>query len=148
MAPRVNALMRLKLSLATWDMVLGVTMRLAFPAAPLYVAVIETEVEKITPLVVTLKVAVVNPVGTVTFAGTVATFVLALDKATTAPPEGAGELRVTVPVEFPRPVTVPGFRLKPGGNGTAFLNPIAKAAQAVEDAELAVALYVPIRATG
>ena len=52
--------------------------------------------------VLTVKVALVEPAGTVTLDGTVANAVLLLESATTAPPEGAGALNVTLPVEeFP-----------------------------------------------
>lgn len=44
-------------------------------------------------------------------AGTVATFVLLLTKRTTAPPEGAGALSVTVPVETEPPRTLVGLRV-------------------------------------
>jgi len=50
----------------------------------------------------------VLPAATVTFAGTVATAVLLLDSVTTAPPDGAGPLNVTVPVDELPPVTVVG----------------------------------------
>jgi hypothetical protein len=63
-----------------------------------------------TPLVVTVKVVDVLPAGTVTLAGTVAAE-LPLESVTTAPPVGAGELSVTVPVELAPPVTLVGFRL-------------------------------------
>ena len=68
-----------------------------------------TEVEMATVLVVTVKVALVAPAGTVTLAGTVATAVLLLDSVTTAPPLGAAPLRVTVPCEELPPVTLLGF---------------------------------------
>ena len=57
-----------------------------------------------------LKVAVVAPAATVTFAGTVAA-ALSLDNVTRAPPVGAGLLRVTVPVEALPPVTLVGVTL-------------------------------------
>ena len=64
----------------------------------------------LTLLVETGKVALVDPAGTVTLAGTVAA-VLLLDSETTKPPDGAAEVRVTVPVaEFP-PTTAVGLRL-------------------------------------
>ena len=47
--------------------------------------------------VVTVNVPVVAPLATVTFAGTVAAAVLLLVKDTTAPPEGAALVSVTVP---------------------------------------------------
>lgn len=58
------------------------------------VAVVELE----TALVVTVKVAVVDPAATVTEAGTVAELELD-DRLTTLPPVGAGPLIVTVPVD-------------------------------------------------
>lgn len=54
------------------------------------------------------KLAAVAPSATVTLAGTVAAALL-LDSVTTAPPEGAGPLRVTVPTEAVPPVTLGGF---------------------------------------
>ena len=60
--------------------------------------------------VLTVKVAVVAPAGTVTVEGTLATEVLLLERATCAPPAGAGPLRVTVPVEdCTPPITLLGL---------------------------------------
>jgi hypothetical protein len=61
--------------------------------------------------VLTVNVALVFPAATVTLEGTVATDVLLLVSVTTAPPEGAAELRVTVPVELFLPLTLVGFRV-------------------------------------
>ena len=47
---------------------------------------------------VTVNVAEVDPVGTVTLAGTLAAVVLELESVTTAPPVPAAAVRVTVPV--------------------------------------------------
>src|SRR2546427_459663 len=71
-----------------------------------------TEVEEPTGLVLTVKVAVVAPLGTVTLDGTVATPVLLLDSETRAPPLGAGALSATVPVEELPPVTLVGFKVR------------------------------------
>jgi hypothetical protein len=73
-----------------------------------------TAVDVATALVVTGKVAVVAPAGTVTLplAGTEATAGLLLDRETTAPPLGAGPLRVTVPVEGFPPVTLDGLMVR------------------------------------
>jgi hypothetical protein len=65
----------------------------------------------VTVLLVTVTLALVAPAGTVTLAGTVATDVLLLDRLTTAPPEGAAAVRVTVACEVPPPTTVVGLRL-------------------------------------
>ena len=66
----------------------------------------------LTLLVVTAKVALVDPAGTVTLAGTVAAAVLLLDNETVKPPDGAAEVRVTVPVAELPPTTVVGLRLR------------------------------------
>jgi hypothetical protein len=62
--------------------------------------------------VVTVKVAVVPPAATVTLPGTVAREGLLLVSATTAPPAGATELKVTVPVEEAPPTTLVGLKVK------------------------------------
>lgn len=65
--------------------------------------------EAVTGLVLTVKVALADPAGTVTLAGTVAAAVLPLDRETAAPPLGAGPLRVTVAVEEDPPLTLVGL---------------------------------------
>lgn len=59
-------------------------------------AVITAVVVAVTDVVVTVNVALVDPAATVTLPGTLADELLLL-KLTTEPPEGAAELRVTVP---------------------------------------------------
>jgi hypothetical protein len=67
-------------------------------------------VDAVTARVVTVKLALEPPAGTVTLAGTAATPALLVESETTAPPLGAGPLRVTVPVEdCVPPVTLVGF---------------------------------------
>ena len=74
------------------------------------VAVITAVVVELTDVVVTVKLALVDPLATVTLLGTLALELLLL-RLTTVPPEGAAELRVTVPVELLPPVTLVGFKL-------------------------------------
>jgi hypothetical protein len=74
--------------------------------------VIVTAVDALTALVLTVKLALVAPAGTVTLAATLAAPVLLLDSVTTAPPAGAAPLSVTVPVEFcVPPATLVGFNV-------------------------------------
>src|SRR6266481_7397017 len=68
-----------------------------------------TVVDAATALVLTANVALVAPAATVTLEGTLATVVLLLESATCAPPDGAGPLNVTVPVDEYPPVTLAGF---------------------------------------
>src|SRR5438445_13506570 len=70
-----------------------------------------SEVDDDTGLVLTGKVVLVAPVGTVMVSGTVATLVSLLARETMAPPLGAGALSVTVPVEESPPVTLDGLTL-------------------------------------
>jgi hypothetical protein len=86
----------------------GVIVSIAVLLAPPYVAVMVAEVEVVTALVLTVNVALVALLGTVTLAGTVAADTL-LERLTTAPPLGAGPLRVTVPVEVVPPLTLVGL---------------------------------------
>jgi hypothetical protein len=74
------------------------------------------EVLDVTVVVVTVKVAVVAPAATVTEAGTVALAPVA-DSVTGRPPDGAGPLRVTVPVEGLPPITDAGLSESAEGTG-------------------------------
>src|SRR5437870_1092932 len=71
-----------------------------------------TVVDVATAVVVTVKVALVFPSGTVTLplGGREAAAGLSLERETRAPPAGAGRLSVTVPVEGVEPVTLVGLR--------------------------------------
>jgi hypothetical protein len=62
-----------------------------------------------TGVVVTVKLAVVAPVATVTLAGTCAAPGLLLDSVTTTPPAGAAAAKVIVPVDEVPPITDVGF---------------------------------------
>lgn len=73
-------------------------------------AVIVDEVCVVTEIVDTVNVAVDEPAGTVTEAGTVAA-VLLLVRATAVPPVPAGPESVTVPVDVEPPTTVVGFKV-------------------------------------
>jgi len=72
-----------------------------------------TEVDAATALVLTVNVALVAPAATVALEGTLATVVLLLESVTIAPPDGAGPLSVTVPVEdCTPPTTLVGFSVR------------------------------------
>src|ERR1700730_6619535 len=73
-----------------------------------------------------VKVAEVAAAATVTLlgAGMVATAGVLLESATLAPSAGTGQLRATIPVEFPPPLAVVGFNVSAVrvGRGTSFCN--------------------------
>ena len=64
-----------------------------------------------TGLVVIVNIAVVAPAGTVTLAGICAAAVLLLVRVTIAPPDGAGPVNFTVPVDEVPPITEVGLTL-------------------------------------
>jgi len=81
-----------------------------------------TVVDATTALVLTVNDALVAPAATVTLEGTLAVVVLLLESVTCAPPDRAGPLSVTVPVEEFLPVTLAGFSVNEesvGGGGGA-----------------------------
>src|SRR6266436_7961695 len=84
----------------------GVTVSDADLVTPLYIPEMLTVVDPATALVLIVNVALVAPAAIVTLDGVLATFVLLLESVTTAPPEGAAPLSVTVPVEEFPPVTL------------------------------------------
>jgi|SRR5690349_8281176 len=114
-----------------------------------------TLVEKSTILVFTVKLALVEPAGTVTLEGTLATPLLLLERLTCAPPEGAGPLKVTVPVEDPTsgpPITLEGFNVSEANIGSGggvtvreavWLTP-PKDAEMVTEVDAATALVVTV----
>jgi hypothetical protein len=70
------------------------------------------EVDVVTELVVTVKVALLAPAAMLTLAGTVAAAVLLLERVTTAPEDGAAALSVTVPWDVLPPTTLVGFSVR------------------------------------
>ena len=79
-----------------------------------------TAVEAVVALVLTVKVALVAPAGIVTEVGVVASLVLLLARETMAPPEGAGALSITLPLDGAPPVMLLGLSVTevsvgPGG---------------------------------
>src|SRR5260221_14271348 len=68
-----------------------------------------TVVDEATEPVLTANVALVAPAAIVTLEGTLAAVRLLLESINCAPPDGAGPLNVTVPVEEFPPLTLAGF---------------------------------------
>ena len=69
---------------------------------------------------VTLKFTDVAPAGTVTEAGKVKVHHSLLESAITAPPAGAAEVRVTVPVELAPKMIVAGLKVNAASAAGAF----------------------------
>jgi len=88
----------------------GVTVRAAVRVTPPNTPLMVAEVLTDTADVPIGNVWLVDPAGTVTLAGTVAT-PLVLESVTDAPPAGAAAVRVTVPVTPFPPTTLDGFTL-------------------------------------
>jgi hypothetical protein len=97
----------------------GVTVSEAVCVKPELEAEIVTVVELDVALVDAGKAAIVNPAAMLTLGGTVATEVLLLDKEKTAPPLGAGALRMISPVEVFPPFTLVGFNVSENEIGEA-----------------------------
>jgi hypothetical protein len=96
--------------------------------------------------VLTLKVALVAPAGTITLEGTLAAPLL-LESATCAPPAGAGPLSVTVPVEDVPPITLVGFRVSEetvGRGGGVRVRVMVVVCVKVPDVPVMVAVTVPV----
>jgi hypothetical protein len=93
-----------RLAGCAWNSVL--TVRVADRVAPPAVPMMIDDCGFATGFVVTVKVAAVDPAGTVTLGGTVAAVGLLLDSATTTPPPGAEEVNETVAVTGVPPTTV------------------------------------------
>lgn len=91
----------------------AVIVRTAVAEAPFAVAVMVEVASEATPTVVTVKVVLVAPAGTVTDPGTVAAPVFELCRVTIVPDEPAGPARVTVPVLDVPPTTVVGLSVTP-----------------------------------
>ena len=70
------------------------------------------EVDVVTELVVTVKVALLAPEAILTLAGTVAAAKLLLVRVTTTPDGGAAALSVTVPWDGLPPITLVGFSVR------------------------------------
>src|SRR5207247_1925895 len=108
-----------------------------------------TKVEEPTAFVLTVKVAVEAPLGTITLDGTVAAPVLLLDRETTAPPLGADALNCTVPVEELPPVTLDGLRpseTRSRRGGDVTVRVIVVVFVRVPEAPVMVTVTVPVAA--
>ena len=86
----------------------GFTVSTAVSVTPAKTAEMVADVEAVTDVVVTVKLALVAPAGTVTLAGTVVALEFS-ESDTAAPPLGAAALKVTVAVEELPPTTVVGL---------------------------------------
>jgi len=98
--------------------------------------------------VLTLKVALVAPAGTITLDGTLAAL-LSLESSTCAPPAGAGPLSVTVPVEDVPPITLVGLSVSEetvGRGGGVTARVIAVVCVKVPDVPVMVTVTVPTAA--
>ena len=121
-----------------------ITACLSVLKSPPTVPIITADCALVTSLVETAKVARVDPAGTVTLGGTVAAAVLSLVRSTVKPSEGAGELRVTVPVAGSGPITSVGLTVSEerdaedddGGGEELTVQPDRRAVAAVAEPSL------------
>ncbi len=125
---------------------------MALLVTPRYVAEIVAVLVLVTFFAVTVKVVLVEPAGTVTLLGTVATPVALLDSDTTAPGEGGGPLNVTVPWEVLPPGTLVGFRMSETKPGTVTFRVAVRVvppalAEMVTDVAAETAFVVMVKAT-
>jgi hypothetical protein len=111
--------------------------------SPPTVPIIIADCALVTSLVETVKVALVDPAWTVTLGGTVAAAVLSLVRSTVKPPDGAAELRVTVPVAGSGPTTSVGLTVREesdaeddGGGEELTVQPERRAVAAVAEPSL------------
>jgi fluoride exporter len=123
-------------SASNWVVTVSTPCRVAPPAVPMMIA----DWLFWTGLVVTVKLAVVDPAVTVTSGGTVAAVVLSLDRDTTTPPPGAAEVKVTVPVTGVPPTTRDWLRVSEdsdgaagGGGGVLTVHPLSRALAGVAE---------------
>ena len=108
---RVDGLSVIEASVAVLSAGGGVTVMVAVRVTPAYVADTTDVAVEVTGLVETDTAELVAPAATVAVAGTVTAAVLLLDKETTAPPDGAAAVSVTVAEAAVPPCTVEGLRL-------------------------------------
>ena len=104
----------------------GFTVSAAVLVTPTKTAEMVAEVEAVTEVVVTVKLALVAPAGTVTLVAVAAVELLESDM--NAPPAGAALVRVNVPCDVAPPVTLVGFsvsELRLAGGGTGFTVSVA-----------------------
>ncbi len=94
---------------------------------PPAVALIVADRVSLTAVVVTVKLALLAPPGTVTLAGTLATPGLLLESDATKPPDGAAAVTVTVPVTGFPPITLIWLRVSDDSEASPEEEPVAAA---------------------